>query len=93
MKQTINEVWIIGRSDISTIYTWVNLSYAVHDNMRSQTGGAMLMGYGLLHCRSSKQKLNTKSNCESELVGTSEYVPCNIWELMFCKAQGYDILK
>ena len=51
------------------------------------------MVYGLIHCRSSKYKLNTKSTTESELVGTSEYVPFNIWVVMFYQAQGYEITK
>ena len=42
--------------------------------------------------RSLKQKLNTKSSRETEIVGMSEYVPCNIWLNMFLKEQGYDLL-
>ena len=51
------------------------------------------MGYGIIHCRSSKQKLNTKSTTESELVGTSEYVTFNIWMVMFYEEQGYEITQ
>ena len=51
------------------------------------------MGLGTLHCKSSKQKLNTRSSTESELVGVSEYLPYNIWQINFYKEQGYDILK
>ena len=47
----------------------------------------------MIHCRSIKQKLNTKSTTESELVGTIEYVTFNIWILMFYEAQGYEITK
>ena len=35
-------------------------AYAVHPDMRSQTGGCMSLGYGVLHGKASKQKLNTK---------------------------------
>ena len=45
------------------------------------------MKYGIIHCRSSKQKFNNKSTTESELVGTSEYVPFNIWIVMFYETQ------
>ena len=51
------------------LFTWVDASFAVHPNMQSHTGGAMSMGYGMIHCRSIKQKLNTKSITESELFG------------------------
>ena len=51
------------------------------------------MGLGTLHCKSSKQKLNTRSSTESELVGVSEYLPYDIWQVNFYKEEEYDILK
>lgn len=39
--------------------------------MSSQTGGAMLMGIGVLHAKDKKQKLNVKSSTEVELVGNT----------------------
>ena len=47
------------------------------------------MGYGMLHCKSHKQKLNTKSSTEAELVGVSDYLPYNIWLIYFMEKQGY----
>jgi hypothetical protein len=35
--------------------------------------------------------LNTRSTTESELVGVSEYLPYDIWQVNFFKEQGYDI--
>ena len=93
LKQTKNDPRIIGCQNLKELFTWVDASFAVHPNMRSHTGGVMSMGRGMIHCRSSKQKLNTKSTTESELVGTSEYVPFNIWIVMFMGKQGYDINK
>lgn len=49
------------------------------------------MGTGTVHCKSSKQKLNTRSTTESELVGVSEYLPYTIWKANFWKGQGYEI--
>jgi len=40
--------------------------------MRSQIGGTMSMGWWVLHAKSGKQKLNTKSSTESEVVGVSD---------------------
>ena len=51
----------------------------------------MSLGLGILHRKSSKQKLNVKSSTESELVGVSDYLPYNIWLLMFFYEQGYII--
>ena len=49
------------------------------------------MGIGNLHGKSSKQRLNVKISTEAELVGVSEYIPYNIWLLLFMKEQGYTI--
>ena len=38
---------------------------------------------------SSKKNLNTKISIESELVGASDYVPYNIWYIIFLHHQGY----
>lgn len=70
---------------------WVDAAFAAHPNMRNQTGGAMSMGWGILHGKSSKQKLNTKSSTKCELVGVSKYLPNNIWLLNFMEHQGYPI--
>ena len=51
----------------------------------------MSMGYGLIHGRAGIQKINTKSSTEAELVGVGEYIPYNIWLMMFLDAQGYGI--
>lgn len=62
---------------------WVDASHAVHENMRDHTGRTMSMGRGMLHGKSSKQKLNTRSTTESELVGVSEYLPYDLWQVNF----------
>ena len=69
---------------------WVDASYAgVHEDMKSHTGGVISFGRGALSSKSSKQKLNTKSSTEAELVGTSDYLPTAIWIKNFLDAQGY----
>ena len=78
LKGTIEDKRIIGAPKLNSLVTWVDAAYAVYENMRSQTGGAMSFGLGLVHGRSSKQKLNTKSSTEAEVVGVSEYLTYNI---------------
>ena len=51
------------------------------------------MGFGIIHGGAGKQKLNTKISTESELVGMSEYLPYNIWLVMFLEAHGYKIVN
>ena len=91
LNQTKGDVRVIGCDSMESIFTWVDASFAVHHNMRSHTGGIISMGWGAMHSKSSKQKINTKSSTEAEIVGLSEYVPYNIWLINFLKAQGYSM--
>jgi hypothetical protein len=61
--------------------------------MKSHTGGVMSMGIGGIVCKSSEQKLNTKSSTEAELVGASDYLPNTIWMKNFLEAQGHKITE
>ena len=66
---------------------WFDASYAVHDDMRGHTGGFMTLVSGMVHCESSKQKLNTKSSTECEVVGASDYLPFTIHMKYFIEAK------
>ena len=56
--------------------------------MKSHSGAMMSMGQGAAISVSKKQKLNTKSSTESELVGVDDYMPMIIWVKYFLEAQG-----
>jgi len=70
---------------------FIDASHATHHDMKGQTGGCIMMGDGVIHGRSNKQKLNTKSSTETELVGNSDYLPFALWLLYFYECQGYKI--
>ena len=91
IKNTIDEKRIIGANNLTDIYTWIDSAHDVYPNMRGNTGGTILMGYGIVHGKGAKQKINVKSSTESEVVVFSEYVPYNLWMLMFMEEQGYKI--
>jgi hypothetical protein len=55
----------------------------VHPNMRRHTGGGLTMGHGFPIVVSTKQKLNTKSSTESELVGVDNMMPIIFWTCYF----------
>ena len=63
--------------------------------MRGQTGGCVRFGLGVLvHCRSNKQNLNSKSSTETELIGNSDYyLPYPIWLVYFMEHQGYEVKR
>ena len=75
------------------LLTWIDALYATHDDMRSQTGGIISLGKGTITNKSIKQKMNTKSSTESEVVGVSDILPYNIWIVNFLKSQGYEITE
>jgi hypothetical protein len=76
---------------MSVLKTWVDAAYPLHMDMHSRTGGAIMMEKGILYSKSSKQKLNTKSSTEAEVVGASDFLPQTIWTRNFIKAQGYKV--
>ena len=65
---TIDDKRIVGARTLSELYTWIDADYSIYNNMKGHNGGAISMGYGLIHRKSS----------ESELVGTAEYISYNI---------------
>ena len=71
--------------------TWIDASYALHTDMRRQTGGPISMAHGTVLNKTIKQKLNTKSSTETEVVGVSDVLPFNIWMNIFLNAKGIDI--
>ena len=91
LMDTIDDERVIGADSLDILHTWVDSSYATHQDMKSHTGGVMSFGRGVIHARSNKQKLNTKSSTEAEVVGVSDYLPFNIWVRMFMEDQGYKL--
>ena len=88
---TIRDERIIGIDDITKIHTYSDASYAVHNNMRSHTGDLMIPGGGVVHSRSPKQKLDSKSSIESEIIGVSDYLSYALWMGYFTEHQGYKL--
>jgi hypothetical protein len=59
--------------------------------MKSHTGGMLLLGKGTVYGASTKQKLNTKSSTEAELVGVNDIMPQVLWTRYFLEAQGFTV--
>jgi hypothetical protein len=71
------------------VYAYVDASFAVHGDMKSQTGCIISMGSGSVHVSSKGQALMTKSSTESELVAVSDALPQILWTKQFLESQGY----
>ena len=77
--------------NMSVIHWWVDASHMTHMDCRGHTGGMMSLGKGAALSYSGKQKLNTKSSTESELVGADDMLVKILWARYFLEAQGYSI--
>lgn len=76
--------------DNLNIFKWlIDVVYAVRKNMKSHTGGVLTLEKGALYSRSTKQKINTKSSTEGEIVGVDDILPQVLWTNYFMRAQGY----
>ena len=57
---------------MSVIHWWIDASFAVHADYKSHTGACLSFGRGCLVNISSKQKINTRSSTEAELVAIND---------------------
>ena len=67
------------------------MAFSVYHDMKSHTGGMMSTVRGAPYSASSKQKLNTKSSTESELIGVDDLMPQILWMRYFLEAQGMKV--
>ena len=79
----------IEASNILNPKWWADAAFAVHPDMKSHTGGILMMGRGSLHSVSWKQKLNIKSSKEAELIAADDILSDLLWTQNFLKDQGY----
>ena len=71
----------------------IDASHAVHPKMRGHTGGGLTLGRGFPISHSGKQKLNTRSSTETELVGVDDMMPDVLWSGLFLEEQGFHVNK
>lgn len=91
LRGTIELDLTLEADNLQIIKWWVDASFAVHKDMRSHTGGTMSLGKGAIYSVSTRQKLNTKSSTEAELVGVDDLMPMILWTRQFMEGQGYVI--
>ena len=70
---------------------WIDWAFAKHPDMQSHTGGILSLGKGAVYGASTRQKLNTRSSTEAELVGVDDCMLQILWMRYFLEAQGYQI--
>jgi hypothetical protein len=80
---------ILEVGDSVAVRSSVDASYGVHSDFKGHSGGTSTLGKGVVHGKSVKQKINTKSSCEAEIVSVSDYASQVIWIREFLIHQGY----
>ena len=91
LRGSIDRVLTLEADRAHVVKWWVDAAFAVHHDMKSHTGGTMSLGKGSIYSTSVRQKLNTKSSTEAELVGVDDVMPQIIWTRLFLEAQGYGV--
>ena len=93
LRGTVNMPLTLEAENLQLVKWWVDASFAVHEDMKSHTGGAMSLGKGVIYGTSTRQKINTKSSTEAELVGVNEVLPQVLWTRYFLEEQGYGVIE
>ena len=91
VKRTWQDILTLSADDLQVIKWYVNASFAMHLDFKSHTGAVMTMGEGTIQTICSKQKLNTQSSTQLELMGGDDSITKILWVRLFIKAQGYKI--
>jgi hypothetical protein len=75
LRATKDDFLTLSVDSLHNVIWRVDASYACHPDMKSHTGGAMSLGGDVIYGTSKRQKLNTKSSTESELVDVDDVMP------------------
>ena len=92
LRDTRDLYLTLAASQMHVIQWWINASFAVHPDMKSHTGAVMSIGKGGVINMSNKQKLNTRSSTEVELVSVNDAMALVLWTRMFLIKQGFTVI-
>jgi hypothetical protein len=65
---------VFDSSPFERVRTYIDASFAIHPDGKSQSGCAVLLGNTLVHETCRKQKNITRNSTEAELVALSNYI-------------------
>ena len=88
LRHTTSTPLTFKADSLQLVKWWTDASFAVHAYMKSHTGGALLLGKGVIYGIFTCQKINTRSSTEAELVAMNDVLPQVLWTHYF-EAQGY----
>jgi hypothetical protein len=90
-RATIDIVLTLESDNLQIIKWWVDASFACHHDMRSHTGAIMTLGNKAEYATSKRQKLNTRSSNEGELVAVNDVMSQILWTRNFLISQNFNV--
>jgi hypothetical protein len=91
LKGTVNDILTLEADDENTLTWYVDAAFAAHADMKSHTGSVFTMGKGAIASGSSKQKVNSRSSTESEIVAMDDRLSKVLWTKRFLEWQGFEV--
>jgi len=93
LNGTKDDKLLLTADDLRIMKWYVDASFAVHPDFKSHTGAVSTMGDGAIQSISRKQKINTKSSTEAELVAVDNILTMILWTQLFMESQGYELAQ
>ncbi len=91
LKGTIHFDLTISCDSLDKLTWYIDGSYAIHDDMKGHSGAVLMIGDSAVLSHSNKQKVNTRSSTEAELIAVDDNLPTIQWAKSFMMDQGYDL--
>ena len=82
---------VLGADDEQSNEWWIDASFAVHPDYKSHTGAVHSLGNGVISSISTKQKVNSRSSTEAELIGIDDVISKVLWTKRFIESQGFEL--
>ena len=92
LKATADDVLTLSADRPGVLNWYWDASFAVYQDYKSHTRGTLTMGRGSIFSASKKQKLNTRSLTEAELVAVDDGMSSILWTKLFLEAQGHKVI-
>ena len=91
LSQTRDDCLTLRAEQLEKVYWYIDAAFAVHDDFKSHTGVVMTFGEdsGAVISMSCKQKVNTRSSTEAELMAVDDAISQILLTKFFMEEQGY----
>jgi KUP system potassium uptake protein len=92
LQETEDDVLTLEINDEQSTEWYVDAAFAVHPDFKSHTGAYNTLGKGAFAAISTKQKVNSRSSTEAELVAIDDVIAKILWSKRFIETQGFKLV-